>query len=357
MERLAWECFPLTDTWFGLCCISMWSDKTENKWNFNLKHDGSSESFVILCSVVIISTSLKMSHCAYRTFTGGGWEICECLLYERLDAWCCFSCKVGWSELRREIFPLENMSHWYLQILFCSLLTQGLAGIQPVNVPGIENVSKYQLHSFPRNNAQMFFTLFPFPGWCHRAHWRPLFVSLGHSTDPGKTWIRYILPCFLKLSRQTPVEICRKFIATSHQPFDRSCNACLRTPCSSPFSVTVYPWLSRLGWSTLATIIIDKVADFSSLHLLIFLFAFWLAYSWEWIQGHGSGDVESTLLLFFSSFFLLHCYKIWVQVKFSNGLVCIKKICENTGKIWGNFPSRNIILSFRLFSFHSMVTE
>lgn len=66
-----------------------------------------------------------------------------------------------WSE--EKFAPKIKRACWYIHIPLCSLLTQGLAGIQPIDVPGIENVSKCLLHFFHQTDMlKMAFSFFPF---------------------------------------------------------------------------------------------------------------------------------------------------------------------------------------------------
>lgn len=84
-----------------------------------------------------------------------------------------------------------------------SLLSQGLAGIQPVvDVPGIENVcTLFPIFLIKNCYSCSYFALFNtddssigFAGWCNRNHRSPLFLSLGHKTHPRAAWTRLLLP-------------------------------------------------------------------------------------------------------------------------------------------------------------------
>ena len=85
--------------------------------------------------------------------------------------------------------------------LCCSLLTQGLGGIQAVDVPGIENVTAVIYFSSSPFSICRFvdicgLSLLWFTGWCYSLDRRALLISWSCRADRGATWDWCLLSCF-----------------------------------------------------------------------------------------------------------------------------------------------------------------
>lgn len=98
---------------------------------------------------------------------------------------------------------------------FRSLLAQGLAGIQPVCIPGIEDVNlifspSVYIISVHVNLNDINNTL-NFAGGCNWYGGRSLILLMENSANPWKTRTRQLLPCFSKHSL-TKTQHCSWFI-------------------------------------------------------------------------------------------------------------------------------------------------
>lgn len=105
------------------------------------------------------------------------------------------------------IYSSTPVSHanpnFFPVVIFRSLLSQGLAGIQPVCIPGIEDVS-YLIFSrvhflFIIFNIRYWKTL-TIAGGCNRYGGRSLVLPMENSANSGKARTRQLLPCLSKHS-------------------------------------------------------------------------------------------------------------------------------------------------------------
>lgn len=107
-------------------------------------------------------------------------------------------------------------------VRFNSLLTQGLAGIQPVDVPGIENVRRFLLKY---GYLEMYdFSLTPIvvlTGWRNWSYWGSLFLPMEKPQYPRTAWARYILPCFQPKNHQI-ISIRYTFLLTYQRKHEHS---------------------------------------------------------------------------------------------------------------------------------------
>lgn len=135
-----------------------WSTNINWRWKLGGCKKGVPQ--IISAKIFYITVYRDVSKSCYW-FVDGGWKICQCLFTYWLDVGHCFSCKVGdlWATLCYLVniatklssfadnwivsLNLNHIFNFYMTKFFtiCSLLSQGLAGIQPVDISGIENVS------------------------------------------------------------------------------------------------------------------------------------------------------------------------------------------------------------------------
>ena len=99
--------------------------------------------------------------------------------------------------LLRRLLGLVNLCNL---LSCCSLASTGLAGIQPADVPGIENVGFSILfpYSYPWPSVVYLSSdlyLCSFPGWCDASCWRPCFIYFNDGTNFGTAWARELQSC------------------------------------------------------------------------------------------------------------------------------------------------------------------
>lgn len=126
--------------------------------------------------------------------------------------------------------------HLYLRIPFCSLLTQGLAGIQPVNVAGIENVSEclisFHCSIYSQDSSPSFSRL------TSQSSLKATLPIFGKRNRSWRNWIQMHIILFCQALPSSPNEVCYKFDAPP-LGLQQRCNILhrSRTQCGSFFSV------------------------------------------------------------------------------------------------------------------------
>lgn len=81
-------------------------------------------------------------------------EIYKCIFDEWLDTRSGFSCKVIYIYLKCALMLCKSL----ILSAACSLFSQGLAGIQPIDIPGVENVNIVLHHHHHHHHHASFFS-------------------------------------------------------------------------------------------------------------------------------------------------------------------------------------------------------